>query len=99
MFVRITLPNGHKVSIGAEAKSTRTGFKHEVWVLDGFVRTEAKVCYLNRTWESFRYQTALHKLMEKYVEVTFNFSRRRVGFSTLVEPYYKAIDELIGGQC
>ena len=99
MFVRITLPNGHKVSIGAETKPTRVAFKHEVWVLDGLERTEAKVCYLNRTWESFRYQTALHKLMEKYVEKTFNFSRRRAGFSALVEPYYKAIDELIGGQC
>lgn len=95
MLLHTTLPNGHEVALGADCKKTRNGFKHEVWVLDGTTRLEAKVCYLNWTWEAYRYQTALHRLMEKYVAEVLNYSQRRKGFYEVVKPYNEAIDELL----
>lgn len=45
---------------------TRTGFKHQcdVWE-NGDFKLRTKVCYQNRTWESFEYKTVLGKAMEK----------------------------------
>jgi hypothetical protein len=31
---------------------------------------ETKVCYLNRTWESYEYQTVIHDLLKKSNELT-----------------------------
>lgn len=95
MLLHTTLPNGHEVTLGADYKNTRNGFKHEVWVLDGTTRLESKTCYINRTWEAYRYQTALHRLMDKYVEVVLNYTQRRKGFTDMVKPYYEAIDTLL----
>lgn len=45
---------------------TRYGFKHEVkLVRDGRYEQFAKVCYYNRTWESFEYETAIGNLLYK----------------------------------
>lgn len=50
-----------------ETHSTRNGFKHTATLFkNGFDYDTVKVCYLNRTWESFRYQTVLNKLLEKH---------------------------------
>jgi len=49
-----------------EWKKTRNGFKHEATLLSNGVEVDsAKQCYLNRTWESFEYQTVLRKLLNK----------------------------------
>ena len=49
------------------SKKTRNGFKHTATLLrDGFERGQVKVCYLNRTWESFEYQSVLEKLLGKF---------------------------------
>lgn len=43
---------------------TRYGFKHEAKLMrDGLECGFAKVCYYNRTWESFEYQTVIDKLL------------------------------------
>lgn len=52
------------VSIICEWKKTRTAFKHEATLLiDGNEQDKTKVCYQNRTWESYEYQTVLLKLI------------------------------------
>lgn len=48
-----------------ERKKTRTAFKHEGEL---FVRgkcTSAKICYMNRTWERFEFESLLRKLADK----------------------------------
>ena len=49
-----------------EWKKTRNGFKHEATLLKNGVEVETvKECYLNRTWESYEYETVLRKLLRK----------------------------------
>jgi hypothetical protein len=49
-------------------KPTRNGFKHEATMLiNGNSRETAKVCYINRTWESFQYQTVMQTLLDKII--------------------------------
>lgn len=50
-------------SVKCESVSTRNGFKHVARVSDSnfnFV-FETKINYLNRTWESFQFQSVLEK--------------------------------------
>lgn len=55
-----------KIEIVCEWKKTRNGFKHEATLLfNGNEQETAKVCYLNRTWESYEYQTVLKRIVEK----------------------------------
>ena len=59
-----------KISENAEARcswfKTRYGFKHEADLyVDGVFQCGAKVCYYNRTWESFEYETVLDSLLRK----------------------------------
>ena len=55
-----------RITIVAEFKNTRSGFKHVAHLFLGDNEVEeTKVCYLNRTWESYQYQTVIHKLIEK----------------------------------
>ena len=59
--------------------STRNGFKHTATLCkNGISIYSTKVCYLNRTWERFEYETILEKVIgenftgtekEKYLEV------------------------------
>ena len=49
-----------------ESEKSRSGFRHiAVLLRDGNEIGRAKVCYQNRTWESFEFETVLYKLMEK----------------------------------
>jgi hypothetical protein len=55
-----------EVEVVCEWKKTRNGFKHEATLLrDGRSVQTVKVCYLNRTWEAFEFDTVLKKLAEK----------------------------------
>ena len=54
------------LEIVCDWKKTRNGFKHEATLLlNGIERETVKVCYLNRTWEAYEYQSVIHKLLEK----------------------------------
>ena len=46
-------------------EKTRQGFRH-IAVLHngGYELARAKTCYLNRTWESFEYESVLNKIIE-----------------------------------
>ena len=48
--------------------STRNGFKHESRLFHyGNEVENARVCYLNRTWECYTYQTSMREVVEKYI--------------------------------
>ena len=49
-------------------KNTRSGFKHEAQMLinETFV-SEATQYWVNRTWESFTYQSAMRNCVENYI--------------------------------
>ena len=55
-----------KISVNAWSERTRSGFRHiaDLFV-DGEFKESAKVCYQNRTWESYKFQTVLKKVLAK----------------------------------
>lgn len=56
-----------KYSVVCESSDTRNGFKHTATLLtNGLDTGETVKCnYLNRTWESYDYQSVLYKLIQK----------------------------------
>ena len=58
--------------------STRDGFKHVCDVYEnGDLKFSTKVCYLNRTWESFEYKTVLSKALDK---IGFTTAQKELAF-------------------
>jgi hypothetical protein len=58
------------VSVICDWKKTRIAFKHEATLLiDGHERDKTKICYQNRTWESYEYQSVLIKLLNDTKEL------------------------------
>jgi len=54
-----------RITIVANASKTRNGFKHTATLyIDGVEVDSAKVNYLNRTWESYEFQTVMQKLVD-----------------------------------
>lgn len=51
--------------IVCEWKKTQTAFKHVATLLrDGKEIDSTKICYLNRTWESFEFESVINKLLD-----------------------------------
>jgi len=60
-----------KIKAVCEFKKTKNGFKHEATLfINGVERDKAKVCYLNRTWERYEFESVLLKLIEKSKSLT-----------------------------
>jgi predicted transcriptional regulator len=54
------------VTIVCDGKKTRNGFRHEATVFkNNYEVGFAKVNYLNRTWESYPFQTVMLKAVDK----------------------------------
>jgi len=54
------------LTVVCEWKKTRTGFKHEATLVrDRQEAEKVKICYTNRTWERFEFDSVLVKLAEK----------------------------------
>jgi len=52
--------------IACEHQNTRSGFRHVAILLkDGEEIDRTKICYQNRTWERFNFESVLHKLFDK----------------------------------
>jgi hypothetical protein len=60
----------NKYSVICNTKETRNGFKHDAVICrNGYeVFGKTKICYLNRTWEQFTYESVLVKVVEEYFE-------------------------------
>jgi hypothetical protein len=53
-------------SVVCNFKSTRSGFKHEASLhKNGLSIYQTKICYLNRTWEAYEYESILHKVIDE----------------------------------
>jgi hypothetical protein len=53
--------------IVCESEGTRYGFRHLATLMrNGYEVSKAKVCYYNRTWEAYEFDTVIHKLMEEF---------------------------------
>lgn len=53
-------------TVVCEAQNTRTGFRHVAVLLrNGDEIDRTKVCYQNRTWERFTFETVLFDLIDK----------------------------------
>jgi hypothetical protein len=62
-----TLKLNDSTQIVCESKGTRNGFKHEAHlIINGSEVFKQKVCYLNRTWEAYTFQTVALNLVNKY---------------------------------
>lgn len=52
-------------NVRCESVGTRNGFKHVAYVVEnGFVTLEAKINYLNRTWERYQFESLLNKVKD-----------------------------------
>ena len=59
--------NGEHVYFTCDTTNTKNGFCHHVFASGGGKYYEhSRVSYLNRTWESFQYETALYHAIEKF---------------------------------
>lgn len=76
-----------RISIICDTKNTRNGFKHTATLMiDGFYADQTKVCYLNRTWESYQYETVLRKLITKTKQLNANKKARALRFVKNYQP-------------
>lgn len=57
-----------RFSIVCETEGTRNGFKHTAVLLSNgsSVGKETKICYLNRTWERFTYESVLFQAINNF---------------------------------
>ena len=59
--------NGEHVYFTCDTTNTKNGFCHHVFASGGGKYNEhSRVSYLNRTWESFQYETALLHAVDKF---------------------------------
>lgn len=67
MQVYTTTQKGERFNIVCRSESTRYGFRHVVEVVNkyGCTLSRGKVCYYNRTWEHYCYQTAIYEALER----------------------------------
>lgn len=68
MLVKLSTKN-LKIEAVCNYKATKNGFKHygDVYINDSLYKCnnkELKICYINRTWERFEYQSLLFKMLE-----------------------------------
>ena len=62
--------NGKDICIRADYQDCRDGFNHvaELWVCGELGRVTAKIHYINRTWESYPFQSVIKSVICSYVE-------------------------------
>lgn len=66
IFNRRIIQVNDELTILCESEDTRSGFRHVAHILrNGYERRKpVKICYLNRTWESFEFESVLHRLAD-----------------------------------
>jgi hypothetical protein len=74
-----------KLTIVCRAEYTRYGFRHIAELLDEYRATgiTAKVCYYNRTWEAWEFQTVILKLLEKIPESVLSKEENKKYYDSL----------------
>jgi len=58
-----------RYSIVCRSENTRSGFRHLATLMEeGDEVDDAKCCYQNRTWESYTFQSVIHKILRQNFE-------------------------------
>ena len=67
---------GRDICIRAEYVDCRDGFTHraEVWECGKTTSATASVHYINRTWEGYKFQSAIHAALYNYVSGKYGVS-------------------------
>ena len=68
--------NGHDVSFVCQFVKTRNGFKHTCDIDGVYNQPQVKCTYQNRTWESYTFQTVLHKAIDTLGELNDEQKKR-----------------------
>ena len=78
MKLDIVSANGEKITaeVAFKWRKTRSGFSHTASAIVDGEMLSARVCYCNRTWESYPYQTAAHALCRKIAAKTYGKGKR-----------------------
>lgn len=63
-FKKVTV-NNYDCMFVCESENTRHGFKHVVEFIDNGHEYKATCYYINRTWEKYRYQSAMIKAVNE----------------------------------
>lgn len=80
----------NELSAVCEWKKTRSAFKHEaVLKRNGYIVDKKKICYLNRTWERYEFESVLYKLAES-AELT---SEEKELFNEKIKNEFREEDE------
>lgn len=83
------------ITIDCKWVNTRYGFRHDaVLYINGWERDRTKICYYNRTWESFEFESVLEKLLSKTNLVTKR--QKTIFFKRERGEYKKAVDRQFG---
>jgi hypothetical protein len=83
------------LTIVCEHKGTRNGFKHEAALIQNGIQIDfTKVCYLNRTWESFEYETVIRQLLDKSGILTK--TRQKNFLNRISGNYHKEVKKQFG---
>ena len=70
MEIRKININGNEYEFINHSRSTRNGFAHDTTLfVDGVKHGRATCNYLNRTWESYRFQTVMKRCISNIIEV------------------------------
>jgi hypothetical protein len=66
MRIYTTTEHGRALQIVCESADTRNGFKHVCTIQspNGYIYAKTKICYLNRTWERFTYESVIEKAFD-----------------------------------
>lgn len=67
-----------------ESEATRSGFRHVATLLHhGNECEKTKICYLNRTWESFEFESVLLRIIDAHFE-----GEERQGFVNIIKSWH-----------
>lgn len=68
MLKKITASNGDEFTFVCEWRNKRNGFAHDCTVYRGTYEMRKESChYLNRTWESYTYQSVMRDAMHELI--------------------------------
>ena len=79
-----------KYSIVCEWQNTRNGFRHvAILHLDGKEIYRTKKTYINRTWESFEFESVLIKLVDDYFSDNDLGKKYKQKYKNVIKKYGK----------
>ena len=80
-YYNFEIGNGKVFDFYCKSRNTRSGFAHDCFIYAPGYDFKVSCFYYNRTWESYGYQTVLHKALEYIVCRELHTSNRTKKFA------------------